>query len=249
MKARQSGAVPRVEVEAADTSYGFVGDLEAVEVTGLLSMLSGKGHRGYLELMHPGGRTHTLLMEGGLIRAATSSEPYLRLGNLLVNGGAISREECERVLSRAIPGVPCGTALLFAGLISIEDLRRFLDIQARAVLADALEWTAGSFAACGDALPPAEVSLEIRVDYLLLNHATEREERAWLATRMPSKEALLIARPYAESEEELAAVILRTLATPHAAPDLLGAAGVSEIALLRTLADLCDAGLVMTVSP
>ncbi len=78
-----------------------IGSLEHTPLAHLLVTALDRRATGTLVLEEPSGKRHGLYFEAGLPRKVKTSEPVIHLGELLLQGGAISRPTYEATLARA----------------------------------------------------------------------------------------------------------------------------------------------------
>jgi hypothetical protein len=78
-----------------------IGSLEQTPLAHLLVTALDRRATGTLVLEEPSGERHGLYFEAGLPRKVKTAEPVIHLGELLVQGGAISRPAYEATLARA----------------------------------------------------------------------------------------------------------------------------------------------------
>jgi len=125
----------------------FVGNLEFLPVTEVLQVLSGTGRSGKLSVTTESDRGWIVLRGGKVIYAATT-QVRQTLGSLLVGCGAIEREILEEALERqrrATSEVRLGTVLVEMEAIDRQTLRETVEGQIYRVIAEILEWSEGYF--------------------------------------------------------------------------------------------------------
>lgn len=118
----------------------LVGTLEATPFGALLIQALDEERTGTLVLEEPSGLRHGVFFEAGTPSRARIAAPAARLGEVLVETGALSPSVCERTLARALAErILHGQILLNEGLISEEALDQGLSEQ----LARQIAWLFG----------------------------------------------------------------------------------------------------------
>ncbi len=112
------------------SSQGLQGNAWTISIAELLGFLAFAHKSGILWVDGPGENFLIGIVEGRLMHASSDSTPEgLRLGEVLVGLGFLTRRQLERFLNReeiANNDAVCGEALLESGMISDEELREAL---------------------------------------------------------------------------------------------------------------------------
>jgi hypothetical protein len=123
------------------------GSLEDVAVAEVLQFVHLGGSTGTLVLTRDDERVEIGFHEGGIINAWDSRS--LRLGELLVERGLVSREVVECALgiqaTRRDPVPSIGDILVSEGFVEPDDVREAVVEQIRQAVTQAIEWTSGTF--------------------------------------------------------------------------------------------------------
>ncbi len=111
------------------------GNLRATTLGDLLGLLHRAGCSGTLELVENrgacAGRAHRVHLESGLVREVETGFPVLRLGDILVNEGFLSKPELERSASLERAKHRLGQILLSRGMVTRDVLSAALRFQLR----------------------------------------------------------------------------------------------------------------------
>jgi hypothetical protein len=171
---------------------GFQGLLERVEVPDLLTFIHLGRRTGVLDLEHDGKTTRTFFRDGQPV-FATSNKEGLRLGDVLVRMGRLTRKDVDRCLARPRAGGDrLGLAMVAEGALKEEELTPILKVQVSEVLFDTFTWKAGTFAFYDDlAPPPGMVTLEMDVQNLLMEGMRRLDERGRLSEVFSDMDAVL----------------------------------------------------------
>ncbi|HVS66067.1 MAG TPA: DUF4388 domain-containing protein [Thermoanaerobaculia bacterium] len=123
------------------------GSLEDVGVAEVLQFVHLGSSTGTLVLSRGDQRVEIGFHEGGIINAWDSQS--LRLGELLISRGLVSREvvDCALALQATKPEPPpsIGEILIDEGLVELEEVRTAVVEQVRQAVSRAIEWSDGSF--------------------------------------------------------------------------------------------------------
>lgn len=164
----------------------FQGLIGYVEIPDLFTFVHLGRRTGVTELTKPGQLTRVFFQKGNPV-FATSDKEGLRLGDLLLRLGRISRKDLDRCMARYRVGGPhLGQVFVSEGLLSMEDLTSHLKVQISEVIFDTFGWTQGSFAFYDDVSPPPDaVTLQMDIQNLLMEGARRLDERGRLAEVFP----------------------------------------------------------------
>ena len=124
---------------------------------------------------------------------ASSDKEGLRLGDLLLRMGRISKKDRDRCLKRQRAGGPhLGQVMVAEGLMTEPELSSCLKVQVSEVIFDTFEWVEGSFAFYDDVSPPPDaVTLEMDIQNLLMEGVRRMDERGRLAEVFPDLDAVV----------------------------------------------------------
>lgn len=132
---------------------------------------------------------------GQVVYASIRSNPH-PLGAMLVRSGRITDAELARARSRQAElrdGRRLGQFLTDEGLISVRELERQLRLQIEAVVFELLSWREGffSFVEQDVAELPADATVRISAESLLMEAARRMDEWSAIADRVPGMDVVL----------------------------------------------------------
>jgi hypothetical protein len=146
---------------------------------------------------------------GQVVYASVRSNPH-PLGAMLVRSGRISESELAHARARQQErrdGRRLGQVLVDEGLISARELERQLRLQVEAVVFELLSWREGffSFVEQDVSEAPADATVRISAESLLMEAARRVDEWTAIADRVPSAEVVPALAGVDGEEEEPAA--------------------------------------------
>jgi len=134
----------RLPLGRAEEVVGFRGDLRALSGPSLLRVLADEKKTGVLYLVRSDRRGALCFSKGDII--AISGDGWNRLGEILVENGAISRRVLDRSLELArSSGKRLGEILLGSGFVAENTLREIMNHHIRTSVQDLLDWSEGHF--------------------------------------------------------------------------------------------------------
>jgi hypothetical protein len=126
----------------------FVGDLEHLPIVDVIQLLHATRKSGTLCLKSTKGESQ-LVFSDGCIVSANHSNNSVRIGQILVQMNAISKEELEQTLQEQKNAgshrVPLIAALIESGKIKKEDAFKGLETLIEMTIVEVLTWTEGTF--------------------------------------------------------------------------------------------------------
>lgn len=171
----------------------FRGLIGRVEVPDLLTFVNLGRRTGVTELARNEQSTRVFFRMGDPV-FATSDKEGLRIGDVLLRAGKITRKDVERCMARhrAAVGHRLGQVLVSEGLLKDEELSAYLKVQVSDVIFDTFGWTEGSFAFYDDVSPPPDAcTLEMDIQNLLMEGVRRMDERGRLAEVFPDQDAVM----------------------------------------------------------
>lgn len=179
------GSAPRKPAEEAGTggqesdgeSPTLVGHASVIAVPEVLGLLATLHKSGTVEVWNGQTAYRIQLLRGAVVSAqTTSNDPDLRIGNILVEDGAIEKAALDAFVAELLPrGKRLGDGLVDAGLIDREALVRAIARQAQKVFHAAYDLPDAWYRF--DPLPEAaEVERGMSMTQLLLESARRRDE-------------------------------------------------------------------------
>jgi hypothetical protein len=126
----------------------FVGDLEHLPIVDVIQLLHATRKSGTLCLRSSKGESQ-LVFSDGCIVSANHSNNSVRIGQILVEMNAISREELDRTLAEqknaGAKRIPLIAALIESGKIKKESAFKGLETLIEMTIVEVLTWTEGTF--------------------------------------------------------------------------------------------------------
>jgi tetratricopeptide (TPR) repeat protein len=181
-----------------------------------------------------GDNEGTVYFDGGqVIYAAARNNPH-PLGAMLVRSGRLTEAELARARARQVEGLDgrrLGQILVAEGYITPRELDRQLRLQIESVVFELLSWREGffSFAEQEAAAVPAEATVRISAESLLMESARRADEWSTIADRVPSLDVVPALSPGADDDAPQLDLQLdewELLAAVDGARDLRAIAGV-----------------------
>lgn len=236
---------PAAGGEAARPRCVLAGDLSGVTAADLVNFVHQARLSGVLTIV-TGEAERTVVLAGGEVRAARSTAPGERLGEIALRLGLVGEEQVAAV---AGGGVPVGKALVDAGHLGPADLWRCLHEQVTAVFQAMLLAREGTFALVEEAPDRVAGPLSVSTQALLMDGVRRLDELALFRARIAGPEAVLRrrtperARTLQGPERTLLALVdgRRTVA------EIAAAAHLSDFDAIKLLHHLAETGQVEAV--
>lgn len=178
------------------------GQLDAVSMTEVLTLLGQQSQTGALRVLTDGARVDLFFRKGRIqLAAAVGVAEEFLLGRFAVEAGDLTPEALARVLEersrQAAHGKPplFGRDLVARGLITPERLKSAMRRQTAELVYETLRWSRGSFQfKRADELPDLadEASLEITVDTLLLEGFRRVDEWRLIERDIPNFDLVFV---------------------------------------------------------
>jgi hypothetical protein len=153
------------------------GDLAGFFPAEVLQLLQLAQATGWLELERRGERA-TLAIEDGRPVFARTNATSVRIGELLIHRGAITRETLELALAMQSddPGVRLGAMLVASGLVSREQVEIAVREVVKRIVYGVLLWREGAFRFVPGPVGGEDVKLELELDRLILEGLRQADE-------------------------------------------------------------------------
>lgn len=173
-----------------------------------------------------------------------------RLGDLLIGDGALTQEQLDAVLEVQShnPERRVGEILLEQGLIEAEQLNRYIFLQIEEAVCHLFTWSRGHFYfEAGERPDPAEITVSINAESLLLEAARRVDEWSLIRKRIPSLELVfeMDGQRLSGSDAQLAEDqrrIAELLDGERSVQDIMDITGVGEFEVGKALFGLLQAG-------
>jgi tetratricopeptide (TPR) repeat protein len=195
---------------------------------------------------------------GGVIAAEIRSNPH-PLGALLIRGGKVREEEVARAVAiqRSRPGHRLGDILVEIGALPRKELERQIRAQVEEVIFELMSWSEGYFSFEDGPLPEAlgEATVRIPTESLLMEAARRIDEWSRIEAKVPHLGVVprFIGSPDDEGTQlDLLPFEWEVLAGIDGATDvrsLAGRLGRSDFDVARTLFGLAAAGIIAMSEP
>lgn len=173
---------------------GLTGNLATMELQDLLLMLERSRATGTLRLSSGSVEKSVFFLEGRVVSSA-SSEPLELLGHFLVGRGLLTEDTlAAAVREHHRRQVPLGQVLVEQGAISQQELERMLVLKAEESLYELFSWTTGEFRFDDGDLPRWQmVAIPQSVEGLVLEGLRRLDEWRRIRRAIPSANAVPVA--------------------------------------------------------
>src|SRR3954453_7404751 len=150
-------------------SLSIQGTLAETTVPDLFRSLVRSGETGIVSL-EAIGRNDAIYFEDGRIIFASSSDPDMGLGEVLLRGGELTLQQYNQAMDRLIVQRRIGALLCELGYLEPDELLRALERQASAIVLNAIRYRTGSYVVEFTSEFPAEViTLPLNTERLILD--------------------------------------------------------------------------------
>ncbi|MEZ5964049.1 MAG: DUF4388 domain-containing protein [Planctomycetota bacterium] len=213
-------AASTVEAPSFDVStQGLQGNSWTVSIAEILGFLAFANKTGLLWVDSPTGNFIVGIVKGRLMHASSDRTPEgLRLGEVLVGLGFLTRRQLERYLASNAEGdAVSGEKLLEAGMISDEELREALSYQVTKLFNRLIHTDQAVFRFQEGVKVQLAYQVDIDINQLLLDSARKRDESV-----SPAQQVAAVLQEWntwrSELGSKLAAQAAAEQETPEAAP-------------------------------
>lgn len=225
------------------------GTLDDFSLADIFRLMSIARRTGKLEVVRSAGLGKVFVREGEVYYAESSlvREP---LGQKLIRSGALTEGALMKALDEnAASGKRVGEVLVDSGAISYEQLQRALQQQIEDAVFDLLRWDLGEFTWEPGVIAEVEVNIAVSVENLIIEASRRLDELEVIGRKIPSIESVLkMAQTPPEGAAEInitpeewrMLVLVDGLRTVH---DIALEVGVDDLTALRSLYGLVSAGL------
>ena len=228
------------------------GSLRETSVADVLQLLSIGRKTGCLSLTHR-GTFASVFFDNGLVTYASVVNRRERIGERLVQAGAISAEQLRSALDtqRQRPEARIGDVLVEMALVSREAVER----QIRALVEEAVyflfPWTDGTFTFIAGAKPEQECADPINPEALMMEGARRADEWTLIEKTIPSLDLVFAAEPTrARGVTDLTptqSLVLPQLDGSLNVSQLSEELGLSELDIGKALCNLLERGIIRRV--
>jgi hypothetical protein len=152
------------------------GRLEVIEPMAVLQMLHNVRATGRLNLSAQRNRADVFFERGNISFASVDARPS-RIGELLVEQGAIERSTLQRFLDEKRPRKKLGARLVESGAVAAELIEHAVETQIREVIYEVVRWREGRFRFRSGERPVGEDILnQAPLAHLMLEGARRMDE-------------------------------------------------------------------------
>jgi tetratricopeptide (TPR) repeat protein len=200
-------------------------------------------------------RHGSIYFQDGWITYASIVNRRDRLGDMLLASGAISRAQLEQALAlqAGAPGRRIGELLMSLGVLTPQELRRFVRMQIEEAVYTLFAWDTGTFSFEAGLRPEVEDALErINPESLLLEGARRVDEWSLFEKKIPSFDLIFAVLPaqiegHQAEFTEAQRRIVPLLDGRRDVREVIDASGLSEFEAAQALYGLLTAGLAHKV--
>ena len=161
----------------------FQGSLAVLSIENVLQLLYYTALSGKLMLLNPPSKA-TFYITQGKLAWGTLHPQQKQLGQRLIESSKITEEQLQEGLSIHVTEKQqkkIGEILVEKGFLRRESLLDSLKAQVRDAFFDVLTWSQGTFAFISDISAEEEISLNERIDHLLLEGIVEVDHQAMIS--------------------------------------------------------------------
>ena len=197
------------------------------------------------------GRTDAIYFKDGKIIFASSSDPDMGLGEILLRSGELDLQQYNQAVERLVVSRRIGALLVELGYLQPEELMRAAERQASAIVLNAMSYRTGSYTIEFSAeFPDGTLTLPLPTERLLLD-GVHRIEYWSLITRGLGRMSRIFeqtpgadARSYSLELGDDEAHVLSLLQQPGTIEDLCGRSYLPNFVTCRTLWALLTVDLI-----
>jgi hypothetical protein len=234
----------------SEDSLSIQGTLAETTVPDLFRSLLRSGETGIVSL-EAVGRNDVIYFNEGRIVFASSSDPDMALGEVLLRGGELSLHQYNQAMERLVVARRIGTLLCELGYLQPEELLRALERQASAIVLNAIPYRTGNYTIeFTDEFPEEIIALPLNTERLILDGVQSIEYWSLITRGLARLDRILQQVPGADmrtysmelSEEE--SHVLSLLAEPGTVEELCSRSYLSNFVTCRTLWALLSVNLI-----
>ncbi len=229
---------------------GLKGNLESFFLTSILQLLHNEKKSGTLHVRNDNDEVRVILQDGSIIYAMSTNKEA-RLGNFLRIKGAISLEQLEICLFEGKQKKQAlGKVLVEKGYITIDQLKRFIQIQVEEIIYGLFLWDKGEFFYTEAKLDLSGlVVIQLDMTKMILEAARRIDEMSVLKKQIPDPAVVFILSKKASDREAIKFAgnereILNMIDGRRTVDDLIIESGFSKFDVYKILYSLISAGLI-----
>ncbi len=226
------------------------GTLAETTVPDLFRSLLRSGETGVVSL-EAIGRNDVIYFNEGRIIFASSSDPDMGLGEVLLRGGELTLHQYNQAMERLVVARRIGALLCELGYLQPEELMRALERQASAIVLNAIRYRTGSYTIeFTSEFPPEIISLPLNTERLILDGVQGIEYWSVISRGLARLDRLLQKVPGADmrtysmelTDEE--SHVLSLLSESGTVEDICSRSYLSNFVTCRTLWALLSVNLI-----
>ena len=236
----------------SDDGLRIQGTLAETTVPDLFRSLLRSGETGIVSL-EAIGRNDVIYFIDGKITFASSSDPDMGLGEVLLRGGELSLHQYNHAIDRLVVARRLGALLCELGYLQPEELMRAVERQACAIVLNTVGYRTGSYTiefTSESEFPPDIVALSLNTERLILDGVQTIEFWSLITRGLGRLERVLQHVPGADTraysleltDEE--SHVFSLLAEPGTVEDICSRSYLSNFSTCRTLWALLSVNLV-----
>jgi len=227
----------------------LAGDFATMPLPDLLQWLSLSQKTGIL-ILQRGEVVKEIYFRSGKIVSSSSNDPREYFGQFLLAYGKLTEDDLLYAFAKqAQTGIKLGRILVMEGLLSEDEIQRFLRVKAEETVYDLFLWDLGDFKFYNDV--PAQgnhVPIEMEVTSILMEGTRRSDEWARIRKVLPSPNAVVTISPEHLTREILSDPLynrmVQLLESPRRVSDLCLLFHANDFAVNKTLYDMCSMGIV-----
>jgi hypothetical protein len=228
------------------------GDFTTMPLADLCQWMAISQKTGIL-LLQRGEIVKEIYFNRGKIVASASNDPREYFGQFLLSYGKITEEDLMRVFGKqGETGIKLGRLLVMEGLLSEDEVQKYLRIKAEETIYDLFLWETGTFKFYGDGQAQENnVSIEMDVTSVLMEGTRRSDEWARIRNVFPSSDAVIRIVPEALTRSIVADPlynrIIQLLEVPRRISDLCLMFHASDYGVNKTLYEMYHMGILEVV--
>ena len=230
----------------------LTGDFVTMPLADLCQWLAISQKTGIL-LLQRGEVVKEIYFVRGKIVASASNDPREYFGQFLLAHGKITEEDLIRAFAKqGETGIKLGRLLVLDGLLTEDEVQKFLRIKAEETIYDLFLWDEGAFKFYTDAQAQENnVAIEMDVTSVLMEGTRRSDEWARIRKVFPSSDAVIRIVPEALTRSIVADPlynrIIQLLEIPRRISDLCLLFHASDYGVNKTLYDMYHMGILEVV--
>ena len=234
----------------SDDDLSIQGTLAETTVPDLFRSLARSGETAVVSL-DAIGRNDVVYFQEGKIIYASSTDPDVGLGEVLLRSGDIDLQQYNQAMDRIVVARRIGTTLVELGYLEPDDLMRAVEHQVEAIVLNAMSYRTGSYTIeFSSHLPEGIITLHLPTDRLILDGVRRIEYWSLILRGIGRLDRMLEAVPGAEMKSyslELTddeSHILSYFSEPQTVESVCARSYTSNFLTCRTLSGLLSVNLL-----